>query len=193
MSRMRIAAVLLLIGSSQGAWPQSGQHREVGAHVHGEADISLVVSGDELTVELQSPLFNILGFERAPATSSERATVATASTNLNSGLSIVIPAAPGQCRQTSAVAGLPPFESEAHDHHEDAHDDDDHDEDGGHHHADLTATYTFKCARIDQLGEVTVSAFHTFPGIRTADVVFLGPRTQTSRKLDASAPLFKLK
>ncbi len=174
-----------------------GAHREVGSHVHGEAVIALVLSGDELTVELHSPVFNILGFESAPSTAAEQVTAATAANQLKNAESIVVPTAAAQCLPTSADADLPTHPAETSATHEGTENVHDHDheegEDGDHNHPDLTATYTFKCSRADNLGEVTITALRTFPGIRTAEVAFIGPTAQMSRKLDASAPLFRVR
>jgi hypothetical protein len=189
VSRICSAALVLLISVPPVAFAQGEQHRDAGAHVHGHAEISLVVSGDELTVELHSPVFNILGFERAPASAAERAALAHAASSLKNALSIAVPSAGAQCRPISSNASLPASDDNQAP-HEDTHGDD---HDDAHPHPDLIATYAFKCARIDRLTDVTISAFRTFPGIRSADVVFIAPRTQTSRKLDASEPLFKVK
>ena len=36
------------------------------AHVHGEAELNIVIEGRELLMELESPSFNLVGFEHEP-------------------------------------------------------------------------------------------------------------------------------
>ena len=36
------------------------------AHVHGEAELNIVFEGPELLIELESPSFNLVGFEHEP-------------------------------------------------------------------------------------------------------------------------------
>jgi hypothetical protein len=46
-------------------------HASAEAHVHGEAELNLVVDGQQLLVEFISPLDNLLGFEHAPQTAEQ--------------------------------------------------------------------------------------------------------------------------
>jgi len=170
---------------------QEHSHREVGAHVHGEVEISIVQFGKQLTIELHSPLFNILGFEHAPSTAVEKKAAADASRALNKALLVAVPSPASQCKLSSSDVALP-FDDH---HHEDAHGKDaGHQEDGdAHHHSELTATYVFDCAQLDRLTHIDITALRAFPNIKTAEVVFLGPQTQLSRKLNAASSVFELK
>lgn len=42
------------------------------AHVHGTARLDIAVEAKKITVQLESPLDNLLGYERAPRTDAER-------------------------------------------------------------------------------------------------------------------------
>ena len=42
------------------------------AHVHGVARLDIAVDANQITLQLESPLDNLLGFERAPRTDAER-------------------------------------------------------------------------------------------------------------------------
>jgi len=50
----------------------SASHAAGHAHVHGVAKLDVAVEASKLTVQLDSPLDNLLGFERAPRTDAER-------------------------------------------------------------------------------------------------------------------------
>src|SRR5437879_845104 len=45
------------------------------AHVHGIASLQLAVDGNTLTLDLSSPLDNLLGFEHVPRTDKQKAAV----------------------------------------------------------------------------------------------------------------------
>ena len=125
----------------------------VGAHEHGIARLGLAVDGARLTVDLQLPAESVFGFERAPRSAEERATVAEALDRLQTGGARLIAFPDGAiCSLDSAEVQAPEGlegdhagedhdhagedhqhdEDEAHDHDEDeAHE---HDEDEGHDH-----------------------------------------------------------
>ncbi len=56
-----------------------------GAHEHGIARLGLAVDGTRLTIDLQLPAESVFGFERAPRSAEERATVAEALDRLRTG------------------------------------------------------------------------------------------------------------
>ena len=58
-----------------------------GSHVHGEVILNIVLEEDRLDVEMISPAMNITGFEHAPSTEQERATLSEAIAS--NGLAIV--------------------------------------------------------------------------------------------------------
>jgi hypothetical protein len=68
-----------------------------GAHQHGVASLELVADGNSLTVTLDSPLDNLLGFERGPRTDAERAKVRAMAQTLRTNATLVVPAAAAGC------------------------------------------------------------------------------------------------
>lgn len=53
----------------------SDEYREHGAHEHGAAEMSVALIDGELTLNLSTPSYNILGFEHAPSTDEQIAHV----------------------------------------------------------------------------------------------------------------------
>ena len=187
-----IAAGLLCASLPLNALAQSTSHREVASHVHGEAEIAIVQEGRRLTVELQSPLFNIVGFEHAPSSAAERAAIAKAKRLLTNGLLVAAPSPAAQCKPLSADADFPVG---AHDSYATPKGST-HDHDKGHdaqNHDDLTATFVFDCSQLEQLKHIDITALKTFPGITSADTIFLGPRTQISRKISGADAILKIR
>jgi len=120
----------------------------VGAHEHGIARLGLAVDGASLTVDLELPAESVFGFERAPRSAEERATVAEALDRLRTdgaslfafpeGVTCALDSAeveaPEGFEGDRAGDDQPPHEDEGHEHAEDeAHE---HAEDEGHEHAE---------------------------------------------------------
>lgn len=188
------------IGALVAAWAPAGPalaqkqaHREASTHIHGAAELSFVISGNDLLVELDSPLANIVGFEHAPKTSTERKTADAATRLLNDPARIAVPSPEAECVAATVSVALPfdPASTRGgkravrkEEHVSDAH---------SHDHIDVQVSYAFACARMEHLDHIEVTALKTFPGIKAAQVVFLGPKAQFSRKLNASSSKLQLK
>jgi len=71
---------------------RSAAAHEPGAHVHGVAEMRVVVDCAQLEVPLESPLDNLLGFEHAPRTETERAAVRTMAATLRKSRLFAAPA-----------------------------------------------------------------------------------------------------
>ena len=59
--------------------------RQLGSHVHGGASLALVLEGRKLTAELETPLYNILGFEHEPETDAQTEMVESVQKKLVNG------------------------------------------------------------------------------------------------------------
>lgn len=168
-----LAAAALLCSAAVTAAPT------LGAHVHGAAELRVVVDGNQLELGLESPLDNLLGFEAAPRTEAQRAAVRTMAAKLRQAQTLFVPTASAQCTlasvqlsssalpaellgETKPAAESRPAESG---------------------HADLDATFTFQCAAPAQLKGLEVRLMQAFPGLRKLDVQVAGPRGQSGTTL----------
>lgn len=173
---LHLFAIAIPLGSLQAA-----QAVEPGAHVHGVAELRIVVDGARLDVALETPLDNVLGFEKAPRTEPQRAAVRALAGKLRQPqLLQPTPAArcqPASTRLQSAVlppellgeSGPPAAKGK-----ESAEGDD---------HADLDASFSWQCAVPAELKGLRVGLMQTFPGIRRIDVQVVGPRGQSATRL----------
>ena len=147
--------------------------RAVDAHQHGVAQLGIAVDANRLTVQLSSPLENLLGFEHAPRNDAERGRVAAMIAALRGTLFAIDSA--GACRagavQLNSAAlqlGQPePAEQQAG-------------------HADLDASFEFECSAAARAGFVETTLFERFAGIQRIDVQLATPRGQ--RKLTLARP-----
>ncbi len=109
--------------------------RQLGAHVHGAADLAVAVDRDSgaLLAELSGAAYNFYGFERAARTAEEQAAVDAATAQLRAGGLIAFPSAAG-CNLVETTIEGGPGAGHDHDDHGHAHEDDhghshDHDHD----------------------------------------------------------------
>ena len=72
-------ACLLAAGMACAALPASAEeHRQLGAHVHGHGRLNIAIEGNTISMELEVPGMDIVGFEHEPSTPEQKAAVAQA-------------------------------------------------------------------------------------------------------------------
>jgi hypothetical protein len=152
-----------LVALAEDSGPGYQQH---GAHVHGRAELNLVLDNKSLLIELNSPAANLLGFEHAPSTPEQQAQLEKALNTLRDGgrLFAFSPAAACHLEQVELesplLADAAGAEHDGHDHdHGHNHDQADHAEAG---HADIIARYAFSCSQPQRL---ELRLFAAFPAI----------------------------
>lgn len=170
--------------------------RSADAHVHGDASLSIALDGTTLTLELDSPLYNITGFEHSAETAEQKAAIESAESSLNEPANLfLINAEAGCTAQTDGLdVHLEPDDGDhdGHAHEEHAHDDGDggeHDEDT---HKDVLITYTFECANADQLNSIDVDMLTQFPNMTDLEVVYVGPGNQELFELSPTSTQINL-
>lgn len=170
----------------------AGAHSEPhGAHVHGLARLAVTLDGELLSLALESPLDNLLGFEHHPRTDEQKEAVARMLATLNAPADLFAPTAAADCVPVRvaiespllAPAGAAHHHSHAHDHarardHEHHHEPD-------HVHADLYAEFDFECAEVGALRGVTVELFDAFPRLERINAELAVPGGQAAARLDA--------
>lgn len=156
------------------------------AHVHGQAVLSVAVDGDILNIGLESPLDNLLGFERAPRTEAERQRVRAAVAQLREGSSMFVADPAAQCTLQSVeldsealapeLLGKPAAAKEAHAHGKE-----------GHQHGDMDVGYVFTCRQMSALSAIEVGLFKAFPKMKRLSVQVAGKGGQSAQRLTPQA------
>lgn len=151
-------AGLVLAAATLAAAPLAAQEFEQeGKHVHGQVTLNLALEDDLLSVEMEAPAINVVGFERAPRDAAERQAARDAAAWLGAGRSLLgVPPAAG-CRRIDARVTAPQW-SEAKGKDAGEHDHDHEHGDDEHAHADYLAAATFKCSNPAALSWVEVWA-----------------------------------
>lgn len=143
-------------------------------HSHGVGQLGIVVEQGQLTLLLEIPQHDLVGFERAAKTAREQVTVQATLAKLDQPERLFAPAAAGQCMlaEKNVVAPLLTGGQAA----------------GGH--GDVEARYVYRCASPAALNEVKTNVFKEFPRVRSLTVSFAGPQGQKAGRLDGKNPVF---
>lgn len=185
---------------------KSATLRSAEAHSHGDAELAIVLEGRFVTVEFDTPLYNVLGFEHSPDTDDQKATVKSAEAILGRGGDLFEFNNDADCVTKADMKTVTLFETslESHDDHssdhkhgheeeghEEKHDDHHDDETDGHEanedahgndhsdtHKDVILQYEFECQKPKALSNVSVNLFEYFKELSEIDVTYLGPSVQ---------------
>ncbi len=186
----RRVAAALIVGGAAGvaALPAAAQdHRELGAHVHGESHLNIAIEGARVVLELHAPGVDIVGFEHEAETDADKAAVAAALDVLRAPLALFAPTAAAGCAIESATAELVEEEHEAAAAAPA----------GGapeaeEHHAEFAASYALVCADPGALRDLAFPYFDAFPNAEIVEVQVIGPRGTSGADVERSRPAFDL-
>lgn len=141
------------------------------AHQHGVARLDAVLDGPLLTVSLSLPLDSLLGFERAPRSAAEKQAGAALVERLRTDALLVQPdPAAGCVREAVEIAspalgvGSGPG-------------------DAGGEHADVDASWRFRCADPARLGHVELGLMKAWPRLLRVEAQLVGARGQARQVL----------
>lgn len=175
---MKIAAsCCLALAVGLLASPAGAQLRHAGAHVHGLAMLTLVAEGMELSLALEMPAADIVGFEREPANAEEEQRIAAAKELLSDPLAL-FSFGTAKCSVTETHVS---FGDEAEEEHDHAHE-------HGPEHADFEAEYLLTCEA--PLAPLTLGTqfFARFPDSRAIEVEALIGGKAVKARLTPDAP-----
>ncbi len=165
-------------------------------HQHGAARLTVAVDGPTLTLELETPLESLVGFEHAPSNDRQNAQLREMAQRLRRGETLFVPSAAAACLQKRFEAASPVVEpglfaaegipSAAAGAKPSTADRAGSGSTGPSEHADLEARWVFECAHPAQLRQVEVRLFDAFRGLLRIDAEVAGPRAQSASRLTRS-------
>ncbi|EDM48432.1 ZrgA family zinc uptake protein [Marinobacter algicola] len=169
-----------------------------GAHEHGHARLQMAVEENRIDLMLNSPAYNLAGFEHGARTDAEKSRLA----DINRWLETtpLINTAAADCRVTDAAVELGGEEEnhggdihhdhghDEHDHHEDGHSDEEHHGEATHREYDVSQQ--LECSRIDADQEFTSALMGRFEGMDELTVEWVSPSGQGSARLTPSNRAF---
>ncbi|MGO9460686.1 MAG: DUF2796 domain-containing protein [Rhodomicrobium sp.] len=193
-------ACILAAGLACAVLPASAEeHRQLGAHVHGHGRLNIAIEGKKLSIELEVPGADIVGFEHEPSTPEQRAAIPEAKAKLANALALFGPEPKAGCEldsvKISVEAGHHEDEHE-HEHEHEAHDGaaghEDHEDEAGHQHSEFHAEYTLTCSSPSRLTSMTFDYFNAFAGAQELDVTVIAPKGQSSFEVKRDKPSLDL-
>jgi hypothetical protein len=164
------------------------------AHVHGLARMNLAVDGQEVEIELDSPLANFVSFEHEPETDAQKQEVRRMAATLRKAEALFILPVEAKCRleKVSLESGAisddllsPEKPGQAESKHE-RHDE--HSHDG---HGDIEAEISFVCLEPGKLNSMTVDLFRAFPDLHEVEVQMLTSGKQGAAELVPESNLLR--
>ncbi len=192
MPRLSTLPLLLLSLACLPAMAADDAHDHHGnhpAHVHGVGKLDVALEGNTLTLHLDTPLINLVGFEHAANSGKDKDTVRAAAKTLREVGRIFVTDAAAQCKPAeiqleSAVLAPELLGEKTPASAQDA---------AGDGHADLDGDFTLVCASPGALNTVDVSGlFAAFPGFQRIDVQLATPKKQGAVQLVPGSALIPL-
>jgi len=157
------------------------------AHVHGVGKLDVALDGKTLSLHLDSPLVNLIGFEHAAKSTKDKQAAQDMARTLRNAATVFVTTPSAECKvsgvQLVSAAIEPVLLGEAavsktskpagHEDH-----------DG---HADMDADFSFQCAYPERLQRIDVKLFEAFKGFNSIDVQLVTPKRQGAVKLTPTA------
>lgn len=153
------------------------------AHVHGVAELLVVLEGNLLEMKLHSPAMNLLGFEHHATTPEQKAKVESTRKTL-ADVRALFQFNPAFCQIADHTVDFGAA-VDTHANDEEGHDitkrSEQHDARG---HNNIEASYRYRCERPDELHSLSTLLPDAFPGIRSLQVQWIVGGRQGAVTLD---------
>ena len=175
------------------------EHRELGAHEHGHGNLNIAVEDSSVSMELEVPGMDIVGFEHEATTDEQKVAVEKAKAELSKPLALFKLPAAAACSVKEAKVEI---ETEHEEGGHDAHAQDDHDkaEPAGKEHDDdeheghyaFHVTYALDCAQPANLTSIDFDYFKTFAGAHDLTVNVVTAKAQNKYEVSRDKPSLDL-
>ncbi len=161
---------------------EDDDHRDHDAHEHGAATLTIAWSGNELAIDLETPAYNVVGFEYAPASEEEKALFEESVAALEAGNLLQL-SPEADCTFTSAVVETELDEAE----HEEGEEEEET-------HSDIDVAYSVQCQNPDDLESLDASGlFDRFPNFEEVQVQWISDTQQSTTELTPDDPIVSLR
>jgi hypothetical protein len=155
----------IVVASLASATAAEKAHRQHGAHQHGVGKLNVVWEGNKIDIELENPADNIVGFEHAPRTESQKKAVQEALATLKDAGKVFGFTPEAQCHGKATEVKTASESNK------------------GEEHSEFHAQYRFTCEKSDALKTVDVYIFKLFPKTRTLQTQVVSAKGQTAVQL----------
>lgn len=165
------------------------EHRELGPHEHGVGRLNIAIEGKRISMELEVPGADIVGFEHAASTKEQEAAVSKAKTTLEGALKVFELPAEAKCKLAEVKVAIG---AEDHDHGAAGRENAKHErkEEEGHH-SEFLATYAIDCTTPEKLTGIQFRYFELFAGARKLDINLVTDKGQNHYEVTRERPNLK--
>ena len=162
------------------------EHRQLGPHEHGVGRLNIAIEGKRVSMELEVPGADIVGFEHEASTKEQKAAVSKATTTLKNALKVFELPAEAKCKLAEAEVAVG---AEDHDHDAAGHEGAKHEggEEEGHH-SEFHATYAIDCTAPEKLTGIQFRYFELFAGARKLDINLVTEKGQNHYEVTRESP-----
>lgn len=156
--------------------------RENAPHVHGSGNLGIVIEGNMIQLDLDTPAHDLIGFEHKPETAEQKATADRALKLLKEGTSLFSPSKDAGCTLASSEAEFESPEPSATNaaKKEDAQ------------HADINAKVVFECKSINKLTAIDFGYFKAFPGAEKLAITLVTGKKQAAFDVTKTSPRLEI-
>lgn len=183
-----VSLTLAVSTSAAGAEPKDAKQAEhrgsQSAHVHGSAELQIVLDASQLFLELHSPAMNLLGFEHEASSPEQQALVKSTRIKLANANALFLFNG-GECTLNQQSADFSAIVKTAENMHSDHdHSSHKHHKSGHDSHRDIEAAYQYTCIKPDKLRSITTSLHKVFPSIASLQVQWIVHNQQGAATLN---------
>ena len=166
----------------------ANEHRELGPHQHGHGKLNIAIENGEVSMGLDVPGADIVGFEHEPSTPEQKAAFEAGKAKLAEALSIFRMPAEAGCKVKEAKVSVEGEHEEetpkgttasAHEKEEA-------------HHSDFNVDYKLQCQSLAKLTVIDFDYFKTFAGARVLEVTIITSKGQNSFQVTREKPSLDL-
>jgi len=142
-------------------------------HEHGKVTLNVALEGGALSIELDAPADNVIGFEHAPRTDAERTAIANAASLLQSGDGLFAFSPAAACKFAKSELHAPEWKE-------------------GQHHADYEANFSFTCGQPQHLDWLQLPLLAKLREVHQAQVNVVTAKSQLQATITSPTARVKL-
>ena len=198
MIKRNLILILILVTCSLGASAAAQS-----THVHGQGQVGMAIDQNLISMTLESPGADIVGFEHEARTAEEKTAVTEALKQLSDPMFVIQLPANASCKVVQASSEVTSENGDEghadheehtdHDEHEDHEDHADHEEHENEAHGSFIAEYQLECATIAAIDSIKFVYFDHFRNAQSLIVVLIDKNGQHRHEISRDNPILYLK
>jgi hypothetical protein len=192
MIKRNLILILILVTCSLGASAAAQS-----THVHGQGQVGMAIDQNLISMTLESPGADIVGFEHEARTAEEKTAVTEALKQLSDPMFVIQLPANASCKVVQASSEVTSENGDEghadHEEHEEHADHDDHDDHKNEAHGSFIAEYQLECATIAAIDSIKFVYFDHFRNAQSLIVVLIDKNGQHRHEISRDNPILYLK